>query len=59
MFFFTFITALAYAFTLGRMFNLVVDVNIEQLPDIDRGILALVGISNTGHLIAKGTLHSK
>lgn len=57
-FFFTLIVGLVYVFALGNMFNGLIDMNVESLPDIDKGILALLGISHAGYLGSKGMSHS-
>lgn len=59
MFFFTLITALAYAVLLGNMFSGDLSHGIPSLPALDKSMVALIAISHTGYLTAKAVPHSQ
>jgi hypothetical protein len=59
MFFFTLIVVFAYAVALAHAFYGVrAGVLVAQLPDLDQGMLALLGISNAGFLTNSAVPHS-
>lgn len=59
MFFFTLITALAYAVLLGNMFYGDAPHGFTSLPVLDKSMVALIAISHTGYLSAKAAPHSQ
>lgn len=59
MFFFTLITALAYAVLLGNMFSGDLSHGILSLPALDKSMVALIAISHTGYLSSKAVSHSQ
>jgi hypothetical protein len=58
MFYFTIVLVLAYAVALGTAFASN-DVRIGQLPALDSGMVALLGISHGGYLTHKAIPHSE
>jgi hypothetical protein len=54
MFFFTLILVLAYGVALANMFITTVEPKIASFPELDPGMVALLGISHTGYLVDKG-----
>lgn len=58
LFYFTFILVLVYAVTLGTLF-LSQEKVIGAFPDLDTGVLALLGISHAGYLTNKAIPHSQ
>ena len=59
MFFFTLITALAFAVLLGHMFFGEVAHGIPSLPALSNSMVTLIGISHAGYLTAKAGPHSQ
>lgn len=59
MFFFTLVTAFAYAALLGSMFSGDISHGISGLPTLDKSMIALIAISHTGYLASKATSHSQ
>lgn len=59
MFFFTLITAIAYAALLSAMFSGDISHGISSLPALDKSMIALIAISHTGYLTAKAVSHSQ
>ncbi|RJR10034.1 hypothetical protein C4588_04100, partial [Candidatus Parcubacteria bacterium] len=59
MFFFTLVSALAYAVLLGTMFSGDVSHGISSLPALDKSMVALIAISHAGYLTAKAVPHSQ
>jgi len=57
LFYFTFILALVYAIALGALFASQ-EAAIKAFPDMDAGMLALLGISHAGYLVNKAVPHS-
>ncbi|HLZ58815.1 MAG TPA: hypothetical protein VKR06_17885 [Ktedonosporobacter sp.] len=57
MFYFTFILILIYGMALGALFASQVPT-ITAFPDMDTGMLALLGISHAGYLTNKAVPHS-
>jgi len=58
MFYFTLILVLAYAVTLAATFATSTE-KIATLPDLDPGMVALLGISHAGYLVNKAIPHSE
>jgi len=58
MFYFTFILVLVYGIALATIFA-GQELAIKALPDIDPGILTLLGISHAGYLTSKAVPHSQ
>jgi hypothetical protein len=58
LFYFTFIFVLVYAITLGTLF-LGQGRVINGFPDLDIGVLTLLGISHAGYLTNKVIPHSQ
>ncbi|HEU5226862.1 MAG TPA: hypothetical protein VFU49_03545 [Ktedonobacteraceae bacterium] len=58
LFYFTFILILVYGIALATIFA-GPGPTIKALPDIDQGILALLGISHAGYLTSKAIPHSQ
>ena len=59
MFFFTLITALAYAVALGHIFINHPGGAVSGLPALDQSMLALIAISHGGYLTSKAVPHSQ
>lgn len=59
MFFFTLVTAVAYAVVLGNMFAGDLSHGVASLPVLDKSMVALIAISHTGYLTAKAVPHSQ
>ncbi|MBE0619064.1 MAG: hypothetical protein IH605_00575 [Burkholderiales bacterium] len=59
MFFFTIIVALGYAMALGRMFAGAGAGGFDAFPALDQSIVALLGISHGGYLVAKGVTNGR
>lgn len=57
LFYFTFILALVYAIALGTLFASSA-AQLKAFPDVDAGMLALLGISHAGYLVNKAVPHS-
>jgi len=58
LFYFTFIIVLVYSITLGALF-LSQEKVISAFPNLDTGVLVLLGISHTGYLTNKAIPHSQ
>ncbi len=61
MFFFTLVALLTYGVTLGGMFRdpVFIGAGFGPFPMLSEGLLALIGISHTGYLAAKGLSNSQ
>lgn len=59
MFFFTIVTAVCYGASLLWTFWGASAVGIHKLPDLGQSIVALIGISHTGYLVAKAVPRSQ
>jgi hypothetical protein len=59
MFFFTVVSAVAYAVMLGHMFATDLGKDIASLPTLDQSMVALIAISHGGYLTAKAVPHSQ
>jgi len=59
MFFFTLITALAYAALLGHLFLGDASQGFPSLPALSTSMVALIGISHAGYLASKASPHSQ
>lgn len=58
MFFFTLISLLVYGVAIAGMFETAAGP-IKTFPELSEGLLALIGISHTGYLAAKGIANSQ
>jgi len=61
MFFFTLVALLTYGVALGGMFRdpVFIGAGFGAFPMLSEGLLALIGISHTGYLAAKGVSNSQ
>ena len=59
MFFFTIVTALAYAGALVYLFWTMKEGGIHKLPPLDKTMVTLIGISHGGYLTSKAIPHSQ
>jgi len=58
MFLFTIIAGLSYAVLLWKQMRSVPAAQLNALPDVTDGLVALLGISHAGYLASKGVDHT-